>query len=104
MLVLAALGPLGRPPGTEVLIELLGHPLVEVQELGGELLLRRDLRTEPVPPEVLSHLLQSASASLRTLGLRLLGKMPDEAFRANEAVIGGWPPVRTRMCARASAP
>ena len=53
-LVLAALGPLGRPPGTEVLIELLGHPLVEVQELGGELLLRRDLRTEPVPPEVLT--------------------------------------------------
>ncbi|MFL5348733.1 MAG: WGR domain-containing protein [Hyalangium sp.] len=88
LLVLAALGPLGRPPGTEILIELLVHPLVEVQELGGELLLRRDLRTEPVPPEVLGHLLQSASASLRTLGLRLLGKMPDEAFRANEAVIG----------------
>jgi predicted DNA-binding WGR domain protein len=87
-LVLAALGPLGRPPGTEVLIELLGHPLVEIQELGGELLLRRDLRTEPVPPEVLGHLLQSASASLRTLGLRLLGKMPDDAFRANEAVLG----------------
>jgi len=87
-LVLAALGPLGRPPGTEVLIELLGHSLIEIQELGGELLLRRDLRTEPVPPEVLGHLLQSASASLRSLGLRLLGKMPDEAFRANEAVIG----------------
>ncbi len=87
-LVLAALGPLGRPPGTEVLIELLGHPLIEIQELGGELLLRRDLRTEPVPPEVLGHLLQSSSASLRTLGLRLLGKMPDEAFRANEAVLG----------------
>jgi len=87
LLVLAALGPLGRPPGTEVLIELLGHPLVEVQELGGELLLRRDLRTEPVPPEVLGHLLQSASASLRTLGLRLLGKMPDAAFLANEDVL-----------------
>jgi predicted DNA-binding WGR domain protein len=87
-LVLAALGPLGRPPGTEVLIELLGHPLIEIQELGGELLLRRDLRTEPVPPEVLGHLLQSASASLRTLGLRLLGKMPDAAFLANEAVLG----------------
>ncbi|WP_224244460.1 WGR domain-containing protein [Hyalangium gracile] len=87
-LVLAALGPLGRPPGTETLIELLRHPLVEVQELGGELLLRRDLRTEPVPPEVLGHLLESASASLRTLGLRLLGKMPDAAFLANEAVLG----------------
>jgi predicted DNA-binding WGR domain protein len=87
-LVLAALGPLARPPAAEVIIELLAHPLVEIQELGGELLLRRDLRTEPVPPEVLGHLLQSGSASLRTLGLRLLGKMPDEAFRANEAVLG----------------
>ena len=88
LLVLAALGPLGRPPATEVLLELLGHPLVEIQELGGELLLRRDLRSEPVPPEVLAHLLQSASASLRTLGLRLLGKMPDTAFLANEEVLG----------------
>ncbi len=88
VLVLAALGPLGRPPGAEVLMELLAHPLVEVQELGGELLLRRDLRAEPVPPEVLTQLLQSASRALRSLGLRLLGKMPDEAFLAQEAVIG----------------
>jgi hypothetical protein len=86
-LVLAALGPLAKPPGSEVLMELLAHPLVEIQELGGELLLRRDLRAEPVPPEVLGQLLQSASASLRTLGLRLLGKMPDEHFRAHEAVV-----------------
>ncbi len=86
-LVLAALGPLARPPGPEVLMELLAHPLVEIQELGGELLLRRDLRAEPVPPEVLGQLLLSASASLRTLGLRLLGKIPDEAFRAYEAVV-----------------
>jgi hypothetical protein len=88
LLVLAALGPLARPPGAEVLVELLAHPLIEMQELGGELLLRRDLRTEPVPQGVLSHLLQSDSASLRTLGLRLLGKMPDEAFRASEEVLG----------------
>jgi predicted DNA-binding WGR domain protein len=87
-LVLAALGPLARPPGAEVLMELLAHPLVEMQELGGELLLRRDLRAEPVPPEVLGQLILSASASLRTLGLRLLGKIPDEAFRAHEAVLG----------------
>ncbi|MDY7227425.1 WGR domain-containing protein [Hyalangium rubrum] len=87
-MVLAALGPLARPPGAEIILELLAHPLVEIQELGGELLLRRDLRAEPVPPEVLNQLLQSGSASLRTLGLRLLGKMPDDAFRANEAVLG----------------
>jgi len=87
-LVLAALGPMARPPGSEVLRELLAHPLVELQELGGELLLRRDLRAEPVPPEVLGQLLQSSGASLRGLGLRLLGKMPDEAFRGHEAVMG----------------
>jgi predicted DNA-binding WGR domain protein len=87
-LVLAALGPMARPPAAEVLMELLAHPLLEMQELGGELLLRRDLRAEPVPPEVLGQLIQANSASLRTLGLRLLGKMPDEAFRGHEAVMG----------------
>ncbi|HEY0094385.1 MAG TPA: hypothetical protein VGB96_08680, partial [Archangium sp.] len=75
--VLAAVGPSSRVVGLEVVRDLLAHPLPEVQELGGELLLRRDLRTEPVPDELLQLLVQSEHAPLRALGLRLLALLSE---------------------------
>jgi hypothetical protein len=75
--VLAALEPSSRAVGLEVVRDLLAHPLPEVQELGGELLLRRDLRTEPVPDELLQLLVQSEHAPLRALGLRLLALLSE---------------------------
>jgi predicted DNA-binding WGR domain protein len=85
--VLAVLGPLSQPLGLDVVGELLAHPLVPVQELGGELLLRRDVRRESVPPEQLMRLLDSPHAVCRALGLRLLGLLPDVAFHAMEPVL-----------------
>ncbi|MCY1081886.1 hypothetical protein [Archangium lansingense] len=75
--VLAALGPSSRAVGLDVVRDLLAHPVPEVQELGGELLLRRDLRTEPVPDELLLLLVQSEHAPLRALGLRLLALLAE---------------------------
>ncbi|AKJ07419.1 hypothetical protein ATI61_111366 [Archangium gephyra] len=75
--VLAALGPSSRVVGLEVVRDLLAHPVPEVQELGGELLLRRDLRTEPIPDELLLLLVQSEHAPLRALGLRLLALLAE---------------------------
>jgi len=75
--VLAAVGPSSRVVGLDVVRDLLAHPVPEVQELGGELLLRRDLRTEPVPDELLLLLVQSEHAPLRALGLRLLALLAE---------------------------
>ncbi|MFY0571377.1 hypothetical protein ACN28E_47145 [Archangium lansingense] len=75
--VLAAMGPSSRAVGLDVVRDLLAHPVPEVQELGGELLLRRDLRTEPVPDELLLLLVQSEHAPLRALGLRLLALLAE---------------------------
>ncbi len=75
--VLAAVGPSSRVVGLDVVRDLLAHPVPEVQELGGELLLRRDLRTEPVPDALLLLLVQSEHAPLRALGLRLLALLAE---------------------------
>jgi predicted DNA-binding WGR domain protein len=87
--VLAALGPSSRAVGLEVVRDLLAHPLAEVQELGGELLLRRDLRTEPVPDELLHLLVHSEHAPLRALGLRLLALLSESeaTLLAQEALL-----------------
>lgn len=75
--VLAALGPSSRTVGMGVVRDLLTHPVPEVQELGGELLLRRDLRAESVPDELLLVLVQSEHAPLRALGMRLLALLTE---------------------------
>ncbi len=87
--VLAALGPSSRAVGLDVVRDLLAHPVPEVQELGGELLLRRDLRTEPVPDELLQLLVQSEHAPLRALGLRLLALLAESeaTLLAQEALL-----------------
>ncbi|KFA94450.1 hypothetical protein [Archangium violaceum] len=88
--VLAALGPSSRGAvGLEVVRDLLAHPVPEVQELGGELLLRRDLRTEPIPEELLLLLVQSEHAPLRALGLRLLALLAESeaSLLAQEALL-----------------
>lgn len=87
--VLAALGPSPRAMGLMVVRDLLAHPLPEVQELGGELLLRWDLRTEPVPEELLLQLVQSEHAPLRALGLRLLALLSESeaTLLAQEALL-----------------
>jgi hypothetical protein len=87
--VLAALGPSPRAMGLEVVRDLLAHPLPEVQELGGELLLRWDLRGEPVPEELLLLLVQSEHAPLRALGLRLLALLSESesTLLAQEALL-----------------
>lgn len=87
--VLAALGPSSRAMGLGVVRDLLAHPLPEVQELGGELLLRWDLRSEPVPEELLLQLVQSEHAPLRALGLRLLALLSESeaTLLAQEALL-----------------
>ncbi len=87
--VLAALGPSSPTVGLEVVRDLIAHPLPEVQELGGELLLRRDLRAEPVPEELLHLLVQAEHAPLRALGLRLLALLAESeaTLLAQEALL-----------------
>lgn len=87
--VLTALGPGSRPVGLEVVRDLLAHPVPEVQELGGELLLRRDLRAEPIPDELLQMLVQAEHAPLRALGLRLLALLAESepALLAQEELL-----------------
>ncbi|MBM7118701.1 HEAT repeat domain-containing protein [Archangium primigenium] len=75
--VLAVLDASPRPVGLEVVRDLLGHPLTQVQEVGGELLLRRDPRGEPLPEELLLRLVQAEHAPLRAMGMRLLARLAE---------------------------
>ncbi|MET0400942.1 MAG: hypothetical protein ABW123_01010, partial [Cystobacter sp.] len=87
--VLAVLDAAPRAVGLEVVRDLLGHPMTEVQEVGGELLLRRDPRAEPVPEELLLRLVQAEHPPLRAMGMRLIARLAESetTLLAQEALL-----------------
>jgi predicted DNA-binding WGR domain protein len=84
--ILSVIGNLSTLPLTTIR-SLLQHPLAAVRELGGELLLKKNYRTEPVPEDLLMSLLDAEQEALRALGLRLLGTLPEPVLVAHEQLL-----------------
>jgi hypothetical protein len=69
-----------RAIGVDVIRDLLDHPLAEVRRFAGELVLTHDVLSRRPPEDLLLRLLQDADASVRGVGVRLLGHLPDETL------------------------
>lgn len=58
--------------------DLLMHPLLEVQEFGGDVLLSQAKSHQEVPDPLLVALMDSKHASIRSIGVRLLAHIADD--------------------------
>jgi hypothetical protein len=76
-----------RSLGFGVVLDLLSHPLAEVQELGGNILLLHEVRPAELPEEIIISLINSPHEPLRGIGMRLLGELPDEALVERENLL-----------------
>lgn len=74
-----------RALGRSVLLDLLTHPLPEVQELGGNILLLQD--RQPDEGELIRALLVSQFEVMRGIGLKLLARLSDEALLSQEGLL-----------------
>src|SRR5262249_17972431 len=81
-LQIAFAAPLRRV-GVEVIRDLLDHPLAEVRQFAGELVLAHDTLAHRPPNDVLLCLFQDSEASVRGVGVRLFGQLPDETLKQN---------------------
>jgi len=63
--------------GVDVVRQLVRHPARAVQELAGELLLNHAQLARAVPEDLLEALLDSPHGSVRGIGARLFGQLPD---------------------------
>jgi hypothetical protein len=70
-----------RRLGPEVIRDLLEHPLAEVRQFAGELLLGHDTLARNPPEDIIARLLQDSAASVRGVGVRLLGQLPEETLK-----------------------
>jgi len=73
-------GPL-RTVGVAVILDLLAHPLPEVRQFAGELLLGHETFATHPPEDILLRLFQDEDASVRGVGVRLFGQLPDETLK-----------------------
>lgn len=73
--------------GLGVIADLIAHPSEAVQDLGGRILLGHGTRPEQLPQELLGALLRSRYPSIRGLGARLLGELPERALAEREALL-----------------
>ncbi len=66
-----------RTLGMSVIDDLLKHPLLEVQELGARILLNHEISAVDLPPGLIDSLMNSSHESIRGVGIRIFGQLPD---------------------------
>ena len=85
--VLGCFGRQVRTLSLGAVLDLLTHPLAEVQELGGNILLAHEVRPSELPEEIIISLINSPHEPLRGIGVRLLGGLPDESLLEREELL-----------------
>jgi predicted DNA-binding WGR domain protein len=76
-----------RSLGLSVVNDLLTHPLLEIQELGARILLNHEIPAENLPPQIIESFLASPYDTLRVIGIRLFGQLPDEKLINEDRVL-----------------
>ena len=76
-----------RTLGFPVILDLLDHPLPEIQVLGARILLNHQTPVTELPPDLIESLLSSPHNSVRSVGIRIFGQLPDERLMRDRILI-----------------
>jgi hypothetical protein len=77
-----------RSIGLQIVADLAHHPLAGVQTLAANILLNHDTRPEDLPEDLIAALaVGSKHASVRSLGIRLFGELPDSVLVTRQGLI-----------------
>jgi predicted DNA-binding WGR domain protein len=85
--MLKVFAPQLRVIGLQVVLDLLRHPLLAAQELGGNILLNHETPADALPPGIISSLIASEFAEIRSIGIRLFGNLPEEKLLQQEKLL-----------------
>ncbi|NES05280.1 MAG: WGR domain-containing protein [Okeania sp. SIO2F4] len=64
--------------GMGVIIDLLQHPLVEIQELGANILENHETPAAELPTNLIESLIESPYPKIREIGIRIFGQLPED--------------------------
>jgi len=86
-ILVACFGQQLRKLGLGVILDLLSHPMPEIQAIGAEILLNHETPAAELPPELIESLLSSPYESVRSMGIGLFGQLPDETLMGEQRVV-----------------
>ena len=75
--LLLSFTPQLRTLGFPVILDLLDHPVPEIQVLGARIILNHQTPATELPPDLIESLLSSPHESVRSVGIRIFGQLPD---------------------------
>jgi predicted DNA-binding WGR domain protein len=76
-----------RSLGLGVILDLLRHPIAEIQELGARILLNHEIGAANLPSELIESLIESPYQQMRGIGIRLFGQLSDEVLTGDKRVL-----------------
>ncbi len=76
--------------GMDVIRDMLAHPVPEIQAIAGNILLKHKTEAKYLTDDVFMTLLRSKSPYVRTIGVQLLDKLPDEILLTKEMVLANF--------------
>ncbi len=85
--LLISFTPQLRNLGFGVILDLLEHPIPEIQELGARILLNHETGAVDLPPDLIESLLASPDESVCGIGVRIFGQLPDEKLLNDRTLI-----------------
>ncbi len=88
--IMKCFAPQLRDLDMQVILQLLAHPLQEVQELGGNLLLNHDTPAKDLPESIINSLIASPFEPLRSIGIKLFGQIDAGHLITRDGVIAAF--------------
>ncbi len=85
--LLLSFTPQLRTLGFDIILDLLAHPLPEIQVLGARILLNHQTPAIELPSDLIESLLSSPHDSVRSVGIRIFGQLPDERLMDDDIFI-----------------
>ena len=85
--LLLSFTPQLRTLGFPVILDLLDHPVPEIQVLGARIILNHQTPATELPPDLIESLLSSPHESVRSVGIRIFGQLPDERLIKDSILI-----------------
>jgi predicted DNA-binding WGR domain protein len=83
-LLLTVFSPQMRRLNLDIVFDLIHHPLLEVQELGGRILLNHESPVDQLPLGLMASLINSAHEAIRAVGIRLFSQLSQEQLLNQE--------------------
>ncbi len=79
-----------RTMDVSAILTLLKHRMVEVQELGGTILLHHEVPARALPAELINSLIASPFESIRSIGIQLFGQLDITTLVQRDSVIAAF--------------